>query len=139
MDTRLEGTINSRRALGAWFKAFITTENLMSRLSRSMLSATSSSENRADVGSRASIHWSGGSPRMGERMPPDNRAGGDLLRVLPSTAKTPEDPPVVSSYGRPSPSATVGSAGGADCAAPLDAIVAVSDPVGLVTVVATSV
>ena len=105
MNTQLEGMMISRRAPMAWFKAFITAENPMSRLSRSMLSATSSSENRADVGSRASIHWSNGSPRMGERMPPDNRAGGDLLRVPSTTAKTPEDPLTVSSSVRPTPSA----------------------------------
>ena len=97
MDTRLEGTMISHRAPLAWFKAFIIAENPMSRFSRSMLSATSSSENRADVGSRASIHWSGGSPRAGEWMPPHNRAGGNLLRVLSTTAKTSEDPPAVSS------------------------------------------
>ena len=50
-DTRLEGMMISCRAPLAWFKAFITAENPMSRFSRSMLSATSSSENRADVGS----------------------------------------------------------------------------------------
>ena len=50
-DTRLEGTMISRRAPLSWFKAFITAKNRISRFSRSMLSATSSSENRADVGS----------------------------------------------------------------------------------------
>ena len=58
----------------------------MSRLSRSMLSVASSSEKRVDVGSRGAIHWSGGSPRMGERLPPDNRAEGDPPLILSTTA-----------------------------------------------------
>ena len=38
---------------------------------------------------------------MGERVPPDKRARGDLLWVLSTTAKTPEDPLAVSSSVRP--------------------------------------
>ena len=123
MNTRLEGMMILRRAPLAWFKALITAENPMSRFSRSTLSATSSSENRADDGSRASIHWSGGSPRAGEWMPPHNRAGGNLLRVLSTTAKTPGDPPTVSSPVRPASDATT----------------AASDPTGLDAVVASPI
>ena len=100
-DTRPVGTrISCRTPLG-WLKASIIAENPMSRFSRSMLSAASSSEKRVDVGSSAAIHWSDGSPCAGERLPLDNKTGGDLLWVLSTTAKTHEDPLAVSSSVRP--------------------------------------
>ena len=55
-DTRLEGARISRKAPVASFKAFNAAENLMSRFSRSRLSAASSSENRANDGSSVAIH-----------------------------------------------------------------------------------
>ena len=50
-DTRPVGMMTSHRRPLAWLKASIIAENPMSRFSRSMLSAASSSEKRADVGS----------------------------------------------------------------------------------------
>ena len=55
-DTQLEGVRISRKAPVASFKAFNAAENLMSRFSRSRLSAASSSENRANDGSSVAIH-----------------------------------------------------------------------------------
>ena len=50
-DTWPVGTMTSCRTPLAWLKASIIAKNPTSRLSRSMLSAASSSEKRADVGS----------------------------------------------------------------------------------------
>ena len=104
----------SSRAPLAWFKALIMAENPMSRFSRSTLSATSSSENRADDESRASIQWSVGLLCVGERLPPDKRAGGDGQRVLPTTAKTSGDPLAVSSPVRPTSGATTAASAPAE-------------------------
>ena len=95
-DIRPVETMMSRRTPLAWLKASIIAENPTSRLSRSMLSVASSSEKRVNVGSQGSIHWSSGSPRTGERLPPDIRAKSDLPLVLSTTAKAPEDPLAVS-------------------------------------------
>ena len=51
VDTHPLGMMTSRRMPLAWLKASIIAENPMSRFSYSMLSATSSSEKRADIGS----------------------------------------------------------------------------------------
>ena len=138
-DTRLEGVRISRKAPLASFKAFNAAENPVYRFSCSRLSAASSSENRADDGSSVAIHWSGGSPLMGERLPPNNRAKGGSLWVLPTTVMMTEDPSAMSSSIRHAPGTTAWTAGGVDCATPSDATMAVSDPAGLVAARATSV
>ena len=76
---------------------------------------------------------------MGERLPLDNRAKGGSLLVLPTTATMPRDLLTVSSSIRPALGATARTVGGADYATPSDATMIVSDPTGLVTIVATSV
>ncbi|XP_066323328.1 uncharacterized protein [Miscanthus floridulus] len=74
---------------------------------------------------------------------PDNRARGDGRRVLPTTAKTPGDPPAISSPVRPTSKATtaasdptgpdavaaspIWTSSGTDCAAPSDATMAASN------------
>ena len=75
---------------------------------------------------------------MGELLPANNKAGGDLLRVLSTTATTPEDPLAMSSSIRPTSGAVAWAAGGADCAPPSDATMATSSPAGLVAVTVTS-
>ena len=55
-NTWLEGARISHKAPLASFKAFNAAKNSMSRFSYSRLSAASSSENRANVGSSVAIH-----------------------------------------------------------------------------------
>ena len=129
--------MTSRGTPLARFRTSIIAEIPSSRLPRYMLSVASSSEKRVDVGSRGSIHRSGDSPRVGERLPPDTRAKGDLPLVLSTTVTMLGDPPTVSPSVQPASGAVAWAAGGTDCVAPSDTTVAASGYAWLVMVMAT--
>ena len=75
---------------------------------------------------------------MGERLPPDNRAKGGSLLVLPTTVTMPKDPLAMTSSIGPTSGAAAWAAGGADCVAPSGAAMATPSPTGLAIVASTT-
>ncbi|XP_066383451.1 uncharacterized protein [Miscanthus floridulus] len=127
----------SRKAPLASFKAFNAAENPMSRSLQALSSIIEQEQSQCWVLGGHPLERR--LPLVGEWLPPDNKAKGGSLLVLPTTTTMPRDLPAVSSSIRPTPGTTAWTASGGDCTTPSDATTVVSDPAGLIAVAATSV
>ena len=83
----------SRNALAVWSRASSKDAIPTSRLSRSMLSASSSRVISVDVGSYRFNHWSKGSPHVDELLPTDVRLRDDSTLAPSATDPSRRDVP----------------------------------------------